>query len=102
MSLKDLLPEGTFDEILEEAHISEDSIKPDQNEIIRVKCPTCHKEVVYDSSNPFRPFCSSRCRMIELGAWANNERFIKGTSLDQDEDGGDLNNVEFQSSRKLD
>lgn len=38
-----------------------------------VKCPTCEKEQVWDSSNPHRPFCSERCKMIDLGAWANEE-----------------------------
>jgi uncharacterized protein len=25
---------------------------------------------VWDSANPYRPFCSERCKMIDLGAWA--------------------------------
>lgn len=102
MSLKDLLPEGTYEEILEEAHTSDKTILKNDSQITKVNCPTCHKEVVYDKSNPFRPFCSQRCRLIELGAWASNKRFIKGTALDQDEDGGDLQNQEFQSSRNVD
>ncbi len=102
MSLRDLLPEGTFDEILEEAHINEKSISIKDGDTLKVKCPTCGKEVVYDQSNPFRPFCSQRCRLIELGAWANSERFIKGDPLDQDEDGGDVGNAEFQSCRTKD
>ncbi len=104
MSLKDLLPEGTFEEILEEAHISPESIdtKAKDDEPVKVKCPTCNKEVLYDKSNPYRPFCSQRCRMAELGSWLSNKRFIKGTALDQDEDGGDINNVEFQSSQNRD
>lgn len=38
-----------------------------------VKCPTCEKQQAWDSSNPFRPFCSERCKQIDLGAWANEE-----------------------------
>lgn len=105
MSLRDLLPEGTFDEILEEAHLAPEDLNTDvknDNEPVKVKCPTCGKEVIYDKSNPFRPFCSQRCRMAELGAWVSNKRFIKGTSLDQDEDGGDINNVEFRSCQDRD
>ena len=32
-------------------------------------CPTCNKPAVYDG-NPARPFCSERCKMIDLGKWA--------------------------------
>jgi uncharacterized protein len=38
-----------------------------------VKCPTCHTEVSWEN-NPYRPFCSERCRLIDLGAWAE-ERY---------------------------
>jgi uncharacterized protein len=37
-----------------------------------VPCPQCGKEVIFDSRiNPFRPFCSERCKLIDLGQWAN-------------------------------
>lgn len=36
-----------------------------------VKCPHCGKEVVWDTGNRFRPFCSDRCKLIDLGQWAN-------------------------------
>ena len=41
------------------------------NNIKQVACPTCKKLSLYSSSNPFRPFCSERCKMIDLGDWAN-------------------------------
>ena len=34
-----------------------------------LKCPTCKKEIHWDTS-PFRPFCSERCSLVDLGAWA--------------------------------
>ncbi len=34
-----------------------------------VACPNCDKPAVMDSSNRFRPFCSERCRLIDLGEW---------------------------------
>ena len=40
----------------------------------QVSCPSCHGISVYASSNPFRPFCSERCKQIDLGDWAT-ERF---------------------------
>lgn len=36
-----------------------------------IKCPICKKEVVLGSTD--FPFCSERCRLIDLGKWANEE-----------------------------
>ncbi|MDD4929028.1 MAG: DNA gyrase inhibitor YacG [Gallionella sp.] len=36
-----------------------------------VPCPRCGKESVWDTKNPYRPFCSERCKMIDLGKWAD-------------------------------
>jgi len=36
-----------------------------------VLCPQCGSECAFAPSNPFRPFCSDRCRTIDLGAWAS-------------------------------
>ena len=38
-----------------------------------INCPTCGKEQVWSADNPWRPFCSERCRLIDFGAWANEE-----------------------------
>lgn len=38
-----------------------------------VGCPTCGKPVPWIPENAFRPFCSERCRNIDLGAWAAEE-----------------------------
>jgi len=45
-----------------------------------VKCPTCEREVEWSSASPFRPFCSDRCRLIDLGGWFSEERAIAGES----------------------
>ena len=37
-----------------------------------MKCPTCKKEIQY-AGNPYRPFCSERCKLIDLGKWAGGE-----------------------------
>jgi hypothetical protein len=39
-----------------------------------VPCPSCGKPTLYGPANPWRPFCSERCRSVDLGAWAS-ERF---------------------------
>ncbi len=45
---------------------------------MKVKCPTCGQETEYSPENPWRPFCSERCKLIDLGAWANDEYLIEG------------------------
>ena len=37
-----------------------------------MKCPICHRPAAYEG-NPYRPFCSERCKLIDFGAWANEE-----------------------------
>ncbi len=41
-------------------------------------CPTCKKKIPYSTDNPFRPFCSERCRQIDLGAWLEEDYTIPG------------------------
>jgi endogenous inhibitor of DNA gyrase (YacG/DUF329 family) len=35
-----------------------------------VTCPTCGEQSAYTPKNPYRPFCSERCKLIDLGQWA--------------------------------
>ena len=37
----------------------------------KTKCPQCGRLTVYSTENKFRPFCSERCKLIDLGAWAD-------------------------------
>ncbi len=37
----------------------------------KVRCPKCGAETHWSTANIWRPFCSERCRMIDLGAWAS-------------------------------
>lgn len=37
----------------------------------QIKCPRCGHLTSFESANPFRPFCSKRCKLIDLGAWAD-------------------------------
>lgn len=43
-----------------------------------ILCPTCQKKDVWKSTNPFRPFCSERCKLIDLGEWADERHRIAG------------------------
>lgn len=38
-----------------------------------VTCPQCKQSSLWDSKNPYRPFCSERCKLIDLGKWASEE-----------------------------
>ncbi len=52
-----------------------------------MQCPICGKEVKVD--DPFMPFCSDRCRILDLGNWASDKSLIS-TPVDisaEDEDG---------------
>ncbi|MFN3696905.1 MAG: DNA gyrase inhibitor YacG [Pseudobdellovibrio sp.] len=37
----------------------------------QVKCPQCGLYCIYSVENPYRPFCSDRCKLIDLGEWAS-------------------------------
>lgn len=52
-----------------------------------VKCPTCKEDVVWGEQSPFRPFCSKRCQLIDLGEWADEEKAIPGAPDMSDSDG---------------
>ena len=41
-----------------------------------VECPTCGAPVEWGPQSPNRPFCSERCKLIDLGAWASEEHKI--------------------------
>lgn len=49
------------------------------NDITRVDCPTCGQSVVWNEASPYRPFCSKRCQLIDLGEWADEEKRIPST-----------------------
>ena len=38
-----------------------------------VPCPRCGEQVAWSPDNPFRPFCSERCKTVDLGAWATEQ-----------------------------
>ncbi|MCW8919430.1 MAG: DNA gyrase inhibitor YacG [Gammaproteobacteria bacterium] len=54
-----------------------------------IACPTCQKVVEWSEQNPWRPFCSERCRLIDLGEWASGGHRIPGEPqppVQEDED----------------
>lgn len=51
-----------------------------------VKCPKCGAQVAWTAASHWRPFCSERCKVIDLGAWAS-ERYRVAAVEPPDEDG---------------
>jgi uncharacterized protein len=50
-----------------------------------VNCPTCGAPVEWSAASPNRPFCSDRCKLIDLGAWAAEEHKIPAHEESDDE-----------------
>ncbi|MEL7448282.1 MAG: DNA gyrase inhibitor YacG [Pseudomonadota bacterium] len=46
--------------------------------MIEVECPTCGARVKWTPESRWRPFCSERCKLIDLGEWFDEERRIPG------------------------
>ncbi len=53
-----------------------------------VNCPHCGKKAHFSPDNPWRPFCSERCRLVDLGEWFNEEKRIPDGTPDLSEDSG--------------
>jgi endogenous inhibitor of DNA gyrase (YacG/DUF329 family) len=53
----------------------------------KVKCPTCRAEAPW-AGNSYRPFCSERCQLIDLGAWTTERYRIpaEGSEIDVEDD----------------
>ena len=48
-----------------------------------MKCPICKKDVALH--DPYLPFCSERCKLIDLGNWAS-EKYVISTPVEQQEE----------------
>ncbi len=51
---------------------------------MKVNCPTCQSEVEWSAESPFRPFCSKRCQLIDLGEWAAEEKRIPAQATQEE------------------
>ncbi|HYM34485.1 MAG TPA: DNA gyrase inhibitor YacG [Steroidobacteraceae bacterium] len=49
-------------------------------------CPTCNRPVEWNASSPWRPFCSERCKLIDLGAWASERHVIPSDEKNMEDD----------------
>jgi uncharacterized protein len=55
----------------------------------RVPCPHCGQPAVFAPSNRWRPFCSERCRTIDLGAWASESYRVSKSADSENQTNGD-------------
>jgi uncharacterized protein len=55
---------------------------------LRTPCPTCKREIEWSGANPWRPFCSERCKLVDLGAWLAEKHAIPGEPVESG-DGND-------------
>jgi uncharacterized protein len=51
-----------------------------------VKCPTCGRAIEWSPASPWRPFCSERCKLIDLGAWLTEQHAIPGEKAEDAND----------------
>ncbi|XUO84297.1 DNA gyrase inhibitor YacG [Halomonas sp. KM007] len=63
---------------------------------LEVACPQCSKPVVWSPESAYRPFCSKRCQLLDLGAWAEESHRISGESA---MDEADLDTLLAQADR---
>jgi endogenous inhibitor of DNA gyrase (YacG/DUF329 family) len=55
-----------------------------EDTVIILACPTCRRSAPWREESDFRPFCSERCKLIDLGAWADESHRIAGDSAYDD------------------
>lgn len=64
-----------------------------------MKCPSCHRPAQWED-NPHRPFCSERCKLLDFGAWANEEFSVPAEevapSLEDSPDNSDQSNEDAE------
>ena len=54
----------------------------------RVPCPRCGQPAVFSPENKWRPFCSERCKLVDLGAWATERYRVPAEDPKPDDEDG--------------
>jgi endogenous inhibitor of DNA gyrase (YacG/DUF329 family) len=52
---------------------------------MQIACPLCKKKTTWEE-NPWRPFCSERCKLVDLGKWASEDYKIAGEKAEEDKE----------------
>lgn len=61
-----------------------------QSNTMKIKCPVCKKDTEWEG-NPFRPFCSERCSLIDLGKWADEKYSVEAEEGKGEKEEGNKN-----------
>ncbi len=59
---------------------------------MRITCPM-YKKITTWEENPWRPFCSERCKLLDLGAWASEEYRIAGKKEESEDETDNTKNT---------
>jgi hypothetical protein len=51
---------------------------------MKIICPICKKATTWEE-NPSKPFCSERCKLIDLGKWVSEEYRIEGEKTEEEQ-----------------
>ncbi|MGH9870896.1 MAG: DNA gyrase inhibitor YacG [Pyrinomonadaceae bacterium] len=63
------------------------------------RCPTCNREVQWQD-NPFRPFCSERCKLLDLGKWVSEEYRVPGKSVQTERSSEDEDSDQIETGNE--
>lgn len=55
----------------------------------QINCPSCGNKTLYAPENRFRPFCSARCKNIDIGAWASEHFRVPAEAPPENQEFGD-------------
>lgn len=50
--------------------------------MLKVNCPACESSVVWETANPYRPFCSQRCRLVDLHDWMHENYAVPAAATE--------------------
>ncbi len=66
-----------------------------------IRCPICRKELEVPDDHPSRPFCSPRCKKIDLGNWLDEKYRLPRPLLPEDLEGADLSELGLSEEELL-
>jgi hypothetical protein len=52
---------------------------------MQIICPICKRKTTWEE-NPWRPFCSERCKLVDLGKWVSDEYKIEGEKKEEEKE----------------
>jgi endogenous inhibitor of DNA gyrase (YacG/DUF329 family) len=53
---------------------------------MKLQCPRCGKETQFEN-NSFRPFCSERCKVMDLGNWLSGAYYVPAATQEEEKEG---------------